>query len=175
MLFLFFFQAEDGIRDRLVTGVQTCALPISVVRRELHIHRQIKILHRHRRPNKFILRHIHRRVPDNRAVLHRPIFRLRSRPTFEVFAIEKCVVHTRLPIRRPTGNRHQQSSSEQPTKEFHRSNHYKFAHAGLQKNYASAERMSSQNPPVNSPQSASKAAPKHKSVRCLIAIWHGRG
>src|SRR5438105_8497421 len=26
--FLFFFQAEDGIRDPLVTGVQTCALPI---------------------------------------------------------------------------------------------------------------------------------------------------
>ena len=26
---VFFFQAEDGIRDRLVTGVQTCALPIS--------------------------------------------------------------------------------------------------------------------------------------------------
>src|SRR5438105_12416941 len=25
---LFFFQAEDGIRDPLVTGVQTCALPI---------------------------------------------------------------------------------------------------------------------------------------------------
>ena len=24
----FFFQADDGIRDRLVTGVQTCALPI---------------------------------------------------------------------------------------------------------------------------------------------------
>ena len=24
----FFFQAEDGRRDRLVTGVQTCALPI---------------------------------------------------------------------------------------------------------------------------------------------------
>src|SRR5699024_12799093 len=29
MLFVFFFQAEDGIRDRNVTGVQTCALPIS--------------------------------------------------------------------------------------------------------------------------------------------------
>src|SRR5437773_8461941 len=28
----FFFQAEDGIRDRDVTGVQTCALPISRVR-----------------------------------------------------------------------------------------------------------------------------------------------
>src|SRR5215211_5407254 len=29
MLFVFFFQAEDGIRDHCVTGVQTCALPIS--------------------------------------------------------------------------------------------------------------------------------------------------
>src|SRR5947207_4455913 len=28
-VFLFFFQAEDGIRDHCVTGVQTCALPIS--------------------------------------------------------------------------------------------------------------------------------------------------
>src|SRR2546430_10186637 len=27
----FFFQAEDGIRDLTVTGVQTCALPICVV------------------------------------------------------------------------------------------------------------------------------------------------
>src|SRR5579859_399545 len=30
MLFFFFFQAEDGIRDLTVTGVQTCALPISL-------------------------------------------------------------------------------------------------------------------------------------------------
>src|SRR5206468_4400935 len=28
---LFFFQAEDGIRDLIVTGVQTCALPISPI------------------------------------------------------------------------------------------------------------------------------------------------
>src|SRR5229473_1716513 len=28
-LVFFFFQAEDGIRDKLVTGVKTCALPIS--------------------------------------------------------------------------------------------------------------------------------------------------
>ena len=28
-MFFFFFQAEDGIRDHCVTGVQTCALPIS--------------------------------------------------------------------------------------------------------------------------------------------------
>src|SRR6266542_907833 len=31
--FFFFFQAEDGIRDATVTGVQTCALPISPGRR----------------------------------------------------------------------------------------------------------------------------------------------
>src|SRR5256885_13290707 len=30
-LMFFFFQAEDGIRDYKVTGVQTCALPISTV------------------------------------------------------------------------------------------------------------------------------------------------
>src|SRR5207249_6550415 len=30
----FFFQAEDGIRDRNVTGVQTCALPISITSRK---------------------------------------------------------------------------------------------------------------------------------------------
>src|SRR2546425_12689310 len=30
MYCFFFFQAEDGIRDKLVTGVQTCALPISL-------------------------------------------------------------------------------------------------------------------------------------------------
>src|SRR5699024_11664523 len=30
-IILFFFQAEDGIRDRNVTGVQTCALPISLI------------------------------------------------------------------------------------------------------------------------------------------------
>ena len=33
IIFYFFFQAEDGIRDIGVTGVQTCALPIS----QLHI------------------------------------------------------------------------------------------------------------------------------------------
>src|SRR3989440_8709895 len=29
LITFFFFQAEDGIRDLIVTGVQTCALPIS--------------------------------------------------------------------------------------------------------------------------------------------------
>src|SRR3989440_686453 len=32
IFFFFFFQAEDGIRDLIVTGVQTCALPISACR-----------------------------------------------------------------------------------------------------------------------------------------------
>src|SRR6267143_2459674 len=30
LICVFFFQAEDGIRDGTVTGVQTCALPISI-------------------------------------------------------------------------------------------------------------------------------------------------
>src|SRR5690349_22142211 len=32
VFFFFFFQAEDGIRDLYVTGVQTCALPILTVK-----------------------------------------------------------------------------------------------------------------------------------------------
>src|SRR2546430_7706464 len=36
VLLFFFFQAEDGIRDLTVTGVQTCALPISRVEARPH-------------------------------------------------------------------------------------------------------------------------------------------
>src|SRR2546421_7758148 len=35
IIVIFFFQAEDGIRDLIVTGVQTCALPISLPKRAL--------------------------------------------------------------------------------------------------------------------------------------------
>src|SRR2546430_17713696 len=35
LCFFFFFQAEDGIRDLTVTGVQTCALPISLLDAQL--------------------------------------------------------------------------------------------------------------------------------------------
>src|SRR5438094_10561323 len=35
MIMSFLFQAEDGIRDRTVTGVRTCALPISELRSDL--------------------------------------------------------------------------------------------------------------------------------------------
>src|SRR6266404_9748841 len=37
-MIIFFFQAEGGIRDKLVTGVQTCALPISRVAVSLRRH-----------------------------------------------------------------------------------------------------------------------------------------
>src|SRR2546427_5280474 len=40
LVFFFFFQAEDGIRDLTVTGVQTCALPISVLRQTILAHVQ---------------------------------------------------------------------------------------------------------------------------------------
>src|SRR2546422_2905385 len=39
--FFFFFQAEDGIRDVAVTGVQTCALPIYAIARERRFEAQI--------------------------------------------------------------------------------------------------------------------------------------
>src|SRR6266404_821722 len=38
IIMIFFFQAEDGIRDKLVTGFQTCALPISDV---LDLHKTV--------------------------------------------------------------------------------------------------------------------------------------
>src|SRR5204862_4943792 len=50
----FFFQAEDGIRDLYVTGVQTCALPISVFAAAqsacLNVQKPGRHRHRRRRP-----------------------------------------------------------------------------------------------------------------------------
>src|SRR6266567_4261559 len=42
MFFFFFFQAEDGIRDLTVTGVQTCALPILRRRIETRHRRELR-------------------------------------------------------------------------------------------------------------------------------------
>src|SRR5579883_251828 len=50
--FFFFFQAEDGIRDFHVTGVQTCALPISID----HLERAVRMPQPQRR--------CHRHVPE---------------------------------------------------------------------------------------------------------------
>src|SRR5699024_10298683 len=52
-VFCFFFQAEDGIRDRNVTGVQTCALPISIRRVDkratIHTHLLLRSVARYAR------------------------------------------------------------------------------------------------------------------------------
>src|SRR5256885_9186350 len=42
-LVFFFFQAEDGIRDYKVTGVQTCALPIYASYRTDKLGREVKV------------------------------------------------------------------------------------------------------------------------------------
>src|SRR2546427_1898485 len=44
MIIFFFFQAEDGIRDLTVTGVQTCALPICA-RRRSRLFQLLRLLH----------------------------------------------------------------------------------------------------------------------------------
>ena len=58
MLF-FFFQAEDGIRDRLVTGVQTCALPISGydIRETTKIWERMKEAKKEKEPPEFMSTH----------------------------------------------------------------------------------------------------------------------
>src|SRR5262249_58132305 len=44
-MFFFFFQAEDGIRDWSVTGVQTCALPIFTWAMQLGFREELGIAH----------------------------------------------------------------------------------------------------------------------------------
>src|SRR5205823_13985448 len=59
--FCFFFQAEDGIRDKLVTGVQTCALPISHARsgkRHETLRAQVILLAARGVPNRQIARQV---------------------------------------------------------------------------------------------------------------------
>src|SRR2546425_470370 len=76
--FFFFFQAEDGIRDKLVTGVQTCALPIW---------RHGGARQRDRRPELRRRRHAHRRAalrPGAQRGQLRPAVHLRfAQPTPE--------------------------------------------------------------------------------------------
>src|SRR5207237_6746404 len=70
--FFFFFQAEDGIRDSSVTGVQTCALPIfelalahdriELVGLHSHIGSQVFDLRGHLAAMEIVLRSEERRV-----------------------------------------------------------------------------------------------------------------
>src|SRR5437868_10692591 len=59
MLCFFFFQAEDGIRDRNVTGVQTCALPIYTVGAN-RVDEGAKIVRLHLRPGVLLQHRIGR-------------------------------------------------------------------------------------------------------------------
>src|SRR5690348_17646374 len=69
VFFFFFFQAEDGIRDGRVTGVQTCALPIYVGDR-------LDLVDRHRLPTSLpgVLE------PEQPAQRHQPLGLLVDRP-----------------------------------------------------------------------------------------------
>src|SRR5690348_18509924 len=72
-LYFFFFQAEDGIRDGRVTGVQTCALPIS----EGAADRRLVAKGAWRRPRDL-----------NRRMRHSPAM---SRPRFQIRSEERRV------------------------------------------------------------------------------------
>src|SRR5947208_3890846 len=81
-LFFFFFQAEDGIRDDLVTGVQTCALPILFpisrprrIRNQLAVNEFLPLLGRQVKQQQFP-RILGQR--GNKAAVGRPLGRERS-------------------------------------------------------------------------------------------------
>src|SRR5699024_12570274 len=60
----FFFQAEDGIRDRNVTGVQTCALPIYS-----HLPRPTRLNQHPNNPDSFSMSSLYH-APMNQVLLH---------------------------------------------------------------------------------------------------------
>src|SRR2546430_6740798 len=64
-LYFFFFQAEDGIRDLTVTGVQTCALPICDFYETLAAYEQLLT----EKNNKTTLAHRTRQKIANKGVL----------------------------------------------------------------------------------------------------------
>src|SRR5438552_11744705 len=65
--FFFFFQAEDGIRDDLVTGVQTCALPIwPHVHLQAAARRQVPRRRRDHRGGRAVQRRPHPRPEEGR-------------------------------------------------------------------------------------------------------------
>src|SRR5256885_12033572 len=65
----FFFQAEDGIRDYKVTGVQTCALPILCRRRRTEGTADLRAMDGRRRRN--VPGHSARRGPGRRPLVAR--------------------------------------------------------------------------------------------------------
>src|SRR2546421_3975712 len=74
-VFFFFFQAEDGIRDLIVTGVQTCALPIFLLERIRN--GDVCPLHETTRGN-IKRRYVHDDIGLDLPVIARPLNRRRS-------------------------------------------------------------------------------------------------
>src|SRR3972149_5528010 len=64
MLCFFFFQAEDGIRDLTVTGVQTCALPISSETRRMFSTPQFRLM----KPTAYFMNYSRGPVVDEQAL-----------------------------------------------------------------------------------------------------------
>src|SRR2546426_7480739 len=67
IFFFFFFQAEDGIRDYKVTGVQTCALPISMTFAREAERREEGARERHGQDEQFRECFVGRRVVGDRS------------------------------------------------------------------------------------------------------------
>src|SRR5437588_8717479 len=100
----FFFQAEDGIRDHCVTGVQTCALPISPLSlRDIRYEDGPlpRSAHRHREPESALpgyldaARHLlgSRPAPNGAAMEH-----LQTGPDFEHLKIGRASCRERVQI-----------------------------------------------------------------------------
>src|SRR5687768_10902763 len=90
-LFFFFFQAEDGIRDVAVTGVQTCALPIC-----LHEFRKTVAFNEHTR-GRHSLERLLNTFSELRICRDHPMHIRRTRVpvTSRVFALLVCLFSSR--------------------------------------------------------------------------------
>src|SRR5438309_343924 len=64
LFFFFFFQAEDGIRDGTVTGVQTCALPILIDPRLDRVDRVAELVDRELRAPAVVRHRDHPHFPE---------------------------------------------------------------------------------------------------------------
>src|SRR6266536_3860019 len=111
--YLFFFQAADGIRDPLVTGVQTCALPISPARQQ------------RARWGEAVRRWA--RVPSNPGVPGKPAIGLIGVEARCWFAGAESEFTPKLPDLRPF--------SAQPALPWYREAHPKSAKAGFPANW----------------------------------------
>src|SRR2546422_6219317 len=66
LVFFFFFQAEDGIRDVAVTGVQTCALPILLAGQPPFMGPTVEsVLHQHLTADPAPVTQVRRTVPES--------------------------------------------------------------------------------------------------------------